>query len=245
MKKIGFTLSVLAMIFSLTSVQAQDLEDVLSQVATGTTKAVYDQEYTFDTYLQMEISDLGNNSVVYDLYTNKDGSSYAVTFTEGATNSIILLDTKNSSLLMLAEEDGEKTGMALGIDPKALAEMSAQVNETDASKSDQSYAEYKTGKKKDILGYSCDEYLIKEDGTEVSMWTSEKLGKEVSKEILANQQLFGGSFIHATGMNGMVMEYIYKDDSGGKSGTLKVTKIDLGIKSSVKVSDYAVMSMGQ
>lgn len=245
MKKIVFRLSMLAMIFSLSSVQAQDLEDILNQVTTGITKAVYDQEYTFDTYLQMEISDLGDEGVVYDLYTNKDGSSYAVIFAEGGTNTIILLDTKNSSLLMLAEEDGEKTGMALGIDPEALAEMSAEISETDASETDKFYAEFKTGKKKDILGYSCDEYLIKEDGTEITMWASEKLGKEVSKEVLANQQLFGGAFIHATGMNGMVMEYIYKENPGGESRTLKVTKIDLGIKNSVKVSDYAVMSMGQ
>ena len=235
---------MLAMIFSLTSIQAQDLEDVLSQVAAGTTKAVYDQEYNFDTYLQMEISDPGDNSVVYDLYTNKDGSSYAVFFAEGATNSIILLDTKNSSLLMLAEDNGEKTGMAMGIDPEALAGLSAQASETDAGEPNRSYSEYKTGQKKDILGYSCDEYLIKEDGSEITMWTSEKLGKEVSKEVLANQQLFGGAFIHATGMSGMVMEYIYKENPGGERRTLKVTKIDVGIKSSVKVSDYAIMSMG-
>ncbi len=240
MKKIVFPLFVLAMIFSASSLQAQGLEDILGQVATSNTKAVYQQEYKFDAYLQMEISNLGENSVVYDLYTNNNGSSYAVFFTEGGSNSVILLDTKNSSLLMLAEENGEKTGMAMGINPEALAEMSAKASETDKS-----YADYKTGKTKDILGYTCDEYLIKEGGTEITLWASEKLGKEVSREVLATQQLFGGAFIQGTGMKGMVMEYIYKDDSDGEKRTLKVTKIDLDARNSVKVSDYAVMSLGQ
>jgi hypothetical protein len=240
MKKIVFPLFVLAMILSVNSLKAQGLEDILSQVATSTTKAEYDQEYKFDTYLQMEISGLGDNSVVYNLYTNKNGSSYAVFYAEGGINSVILLDLRNSSLLMLAEEGGEKSGMAMGINSEALAEMSAKAGETDKS-----YAEYKTGKKKDILGYSCDEYLIKEDGTEITLWASEKLGNEVSREVLATQQLFGGAFIQATGMNGMVMEYIFKDDSDEGEKTLKVTKIDLDARNSVKVSDYAIMTLGQ
>lgn len=238
MKKVLFALSMMVMILSVQNVQSQDLEDILSQVASASSKAVYDEVYNFDTYIQMQISDLGDNSVTYDAYISKDGSNYAVLFSDDGTNSVILIDTKNSSILMLSEEDGEKTGVAMGIDSEALAELTTEVNEVD-----QSYADMKTGNTKTILGYSCDEYLIEEDGTESRIWTSEKLGKEVSKEILANQQLFGGAFVQAAGMNGMTLEFIFKD--GSDTRTMNVTKIDLNAKNKIKVSDYAVMSMGQ
>ena len=42
----------------------------------------------------------------------------------------------------------------------------------------------KTGKTKNILGYSCDEYLVEDEATEVHMWVSEKLGKQVRREML-------------------------------------------------------------
>jgi len=240
MKKVFFALSMLAIILSVNSVQAQDLEDIMGQVASATTKAVYDQEYKFDTYLQMEISDLGDHRVIYDLYTTKDESSYAVQFTNKATNSIILFDTKNSSLLMLTEEGGEKTGVAMGVDPDALSEMTA-----DQSESDKSYAEYKTGETKTILGYKCDEYQIKEDGTIMTIWTSEELGKEVSSEFIAIQGIFGRVFALASGTNQMVLEYIIKDESNGKGSTLKVIRVDLNANNTINVSDYAVMSLGQ
>ncbi|MCP4312375.1 MAG: DUF4412 domain-containing protein [Bacteroidetes bacterium] len=239
MKKILFALSIMAMILSVQNVQSQDLEAILSQVATAS-KAVYDQEYNFDSYMQMEISDQGDHTIVYDAYLSKDGSNYAIMFTDKGTKSVILVDTKNNCMLMLSEDDGEKVGVAMGIDPALLAEMADEVGEADKA-----YADLKSGNTKTILGYSCDEYRVKEDGAEISLWISEKLGKEVAKEILANQQIFGGAFVHSAGMNGMVMEYIYKDDSSGENNTMKVTKIDLGAKNSIKVSDYAVMSIGQ
>ncbi len=240
MKKVLFTLSMLAMILSATNLQSQDLEDILNQLSEATTKAVYDQEYNFDSYIQMEISDLDQHSILYEAYLSKDGSNYAVLFSDKGTRIVILFDTKNSAMLMLSEDEGEKTGVAMRIDPEALADITAEGGEDD-----QNYANFKTGKTKTILGYSCDEYRVKEDGGETSMWTSEKMGKEIAKEILANQQIFGGAFAHSAGMNGMIMEYTFKDDSDGKTRSMKVTKIDLKAKNSIKVSDYAVMSMGQ
>lgn len=240
MKKILFALSMLAMILSSTHVQSQDLEDILNDVMQGTTKAVYDQEYYFDSYLQIEITDPDKHSIIYNVYLSKDGSNYAVIFSNEGDKSVILFDTKNNCMLMLNESDGEKTGVAMGIDPEALSELTGEVSDTD-----QNYTDLKTGNTKTILGYVCDEYLIREDGTEIRIWISEKMGKEVAREILNNQQIFGGGFVHAAGMKGMALEYIYKDDSNESTMTMKVTKIDLNTKNSVKVSDYAVMSMGQ
>ena len=127
----------------------------------------------------------------------------------------------------------------MGIDPETLAEISSDVED-----GKESYAEFKTGKTKTILGYSCDEYLIKDGGTEARMWVSEKLGKVVNNEMLNNQQIFGGAFVHAAGMNGMVLEYNYLNSSSGDRVTMRVSKIDLNASKTIATGDYAVMSLG-
>lgn len=240
MKKVLFALTMLAMVLSVSEVRSQDLEDILGQVTNTMTKAVYEADYKFDTYLQLEISDLGDNQVIYDTYLTRDGSSYAVLFTESGAKIVIVVDTKNNSVLMLSENEGEKNGMALAVDPEALAGITSEMQEGDIS-----YAGYKTGNTKEILGYHCVEYLIKEEGTVSRMWTSEKLGKEVEQEMLSNQQIFGGAFVHAARMNGVVLEYHFVDETSGDNQTMNVTKIDLNASYSISVGDYAIMSMGQ
>jgi len=141
---------------------------------------------------------------------------------------------------MLVENDGEKTGFAMGIDPSAFADLEEEGEEDDFE-----YEPFKTGNTKTLLGYKCDEYLIKDENSEVRVWSSEKLGKEVEKKMFQNQQIFGGAFTHAAGMEGMALEYDFKDLKSGEQGIMKVTQIDLNSKKSISTSDYTVMSMGQ
>ena len=235
MKKILISLSMLALVFG---VNAQDLEDILGQMAASGASTTYEQAYIFSTYVQMSLTDNGNQTVVYDAYLNKAGDVTAILFSDGGAQSVVLIDTKNNAVLLLSEDEGEKTGIAMGYDPAALSEVSGEINEDD-------YSSYKTGKTKDILGYSCDEYVIKEDGTKVQMWVSAKLGKEVEQDLLGNEQVFGGAFLHAARANGMVMEYNYTDENSGENRKLVITKLDLKAMYSVKTSEYAIMSMGQ
>jgi hypothetical protein len=239
MKKVLFALSVLALIFPVQIVQSQDLQDILGQLGAGTTKAVYQPEYSFDTYMQMEVSDNDNQKVTYNAYLTRDGSSYAVIFEDQGAKSVIVFDTKNTTMLMLVENDGEKTGFAMGIDPAAFDVQ--ENNEGDNF----SYESFKTGNTKAILGYQCDEYLIKEEGSETRVWSSEKLGKEVEKKMFRNQQIFGGAFTHAAGMDGMALEYHFKDLESGEQGVMKVTQIDLNSEKTISTSEYTVMTMGQ
>jgi len=102
----------------------------------------------------------------------------------------------------------------------------------------------KTGKTKQILGYSCDEYLVEDEETEVHMWVSEKLGKEMRKEWMSNQQTFGSMFTHAYALNGMVLEYDVMDKDGRKS-VMQVQKIDMNHSHRVHTNGYTIMSMRQ
>jgi hypothetical protein len=240
MKKVLFALPVLALILPVQMVHSQDLQDILGQLGAGTTKAVYEPEYTFDTYLQMEVSDNDNQKVTYNAYLTRDGSSYAVIFDDQGAKSVIIFDTKNTTMLMLVENDGEKTGFAMGVDPAAFADTEGY-NEGD----DSAYEQFKTGNTKTILGYPCDEYLIKAEDSEARVWSSEKLGKEVEKKMFRNRQIFGGTFALAAGMDGMALEYDFRNLETGEQGVMKVTQIDLDAKKTISTSEYTVMSMGQ
>jgi len=75
------------------------------------------------------------------------------------------------------------------------------------------------------------------------MWVSEKLGKQVRREMLNNQQTFGAAFYHAAYLNGMVLEYNILDKDDGERTVMLVTDIDLNLSHSISTGSYAVMTM--
>jgi hypothetical protein len=210
----------------------------------------YETDYSFDAYIQMEITNYKKNGklddqVLYDNYVHKQIADYAMVFKDGKDKSTIIFDTKNSAMIILTDSDGEKNGFATTIDPEAMAELAEDYVEENMEENDiDSYRPVKTGKTKQILGYSCDEYLLEDEESEVHMWVAEKLGKEMRKEWMKNQQTFGTVFMHAYALNGMVLEYDVMEKNGEKTVML-VTKIDMNHSHSVSTQGYTIMSMKQ
>ena len=132
----------------------------------------YDDAYSFDAYIQMQISDYKKNGklddqVLYDNYFHKEDADYAMEFKDGKDKSTIIFDTQNSAMLILTDADGEKTGFATTIDPEAMAErVEAYADDTETDP----YDIRKTGKTKTILGYKCDEYLVDNEEDEVHIF---------------------------------------------------------------------------
>lgn len=240
MKKTLLFLAIMSFLMPAPYILAQDLQDIMSQLGAGASEAKYEAAYKFDTYMQMEVSDNDEQKVIYNVYLTRDGSSYAVIFDADGAKSVIVFDTKNSTMLMLVENDGEKTGFAMGINPEAFSDAAEE-----STGGDLAYESFKTGKTKVILDYQCDEYLIKDDESEVRVWSSEKLGKEVEKKMFRNQQIFGGAFAHAAGMDGMALEYDFKNLNSGEQGIMRVKEIDLNSNKSISTSAYTIMTMGQ
>ena len=212
----------------------------------------YETKYNFDAYIQMEVSNYNKNKklkdkLVYDSYINKDDADYAMVSMDNNDKSTIIFDSKNSAMLILTDSDGEHTGIAMGIDPEALAEDVEEHAEENAEEyaeesNADAYKPHKTGKTKTILGYSCDEYLVEDESSEARIWVSEKLGKQVRREMLNNQQTFGAAFYYASYMDGMVLEYNLLDKDDGERTVMLITDIDLNHKHSISTSSYAVMT---
>lgn len=234
---------------SLESTKANFTNKVMMNAMGLSGNVDYEEEYNFDAYIQMEITTYKKNGnldgqMVYDNYLHKEDADYAMVFSDKDAKSTIIFDTKNSAMLILTNSDGEKTGFATTIDPETMAELAEETAEEEEEVDMDSYKPMKTGKTKQILGYSCDEYLVQDDETEVHMWVSEKLGKEMRKEWMSNNQTFGAMFSHAYAMNGMVLEYDVVDKDGGKS-VMQVQKIDMNHSHKVSTTGYNVMSMKQ
>jgi hypothetical protein len=205
----------------------------------------YKSTYDFDAFIQMEVSEYKKNEkldelTVYDTHLSKEKIDYAMVFRDDNNKSTIIFDQENSAMLILSDNDGEKTGFAMGMDPEAFAE---QVEEYEEESLVDPYSAHKTGKKKDILGYNCEEYLVEDTAAEVRMWISEDLGKKVRKNMLNNQQTFGAIFYHAAYTNGMALEYDVLDKDDGKRTVMKVIDIDLNRSHTIPTKSYAVMSM--
>lgn len=205
----------------------------------------YESVYKFDAYIQMDVSNYNKNeklkdNVVYDSYYTKDAVDYAMVFHDKNNKSTIIFDSKNHAMLILTDSENEHSGIAMGIDPEALAKRAEEYAEESGVNP---YDANKTGRTKTILGYSCEEYLVEDEDSEARMWASEKLGKQVRREMLTNQQTFGGAFYHAAYMKGMVLEYNYLDKDDGDKSIMQVTKIDLNHSQSISTGKYAMITL--
>jgi hypothetical protein len=203
----------------------------------------FEPEYRFDAWFRMQITEYDkkgkeDEQTVYDNYIKKGKPDYGMEFNEDDVRSIILYDSERLAMIMLTDDDGEKTGFAMRIDPE-------NVEEDEGEEADYSSLEpYKTGNTKKILGYTCDEYLVEDEETEVHMWMSEKLGKEVSKEMLNNPNAFGAAFYYSRAVNGMILEYDVIQKDNGEKTELLVTELDLNRNHSISTKGYSIISMG-
>lgn len=204
--------------------------------------AKFDSEYKFDAWFEMKITDYKKNGkvdeeVVYNNHINKSNGDYAMMFQDEETNSTILFDSSAFAMIILADDEGEKTGFATRLNPEKIEGMvEDEIEDTNGFKP------LKTGKTKKILGYSCDEYLVEEEGQEAHMWISEKLGKEISKEMLSNSTVFGSAFQYSRAVNGMVLEYELVDDNGERT-VMEVTDLDLKKAHTFSTKGYSITSM--
>jgi hypothetical protein len=205
--------------------------------------ARYNKEYKFDSWFEMQITEYKKNGkmdsqVVYDNYFSKEKLDYGMEYREDETRSTILYIADSSTMLILTDEDGEKTGFATRFDPEKLE------GTVEEDKPENSGLEsYKTGNTKKILGYTCDEYLIEDEDSEVHMWVSEKLGKEINSGMLSNPNAFGNAFLLSRSVNGMTMEYELMDKSSGEKTEMLVTDLDLNRDYSIHTEGYNILTM--
>jgi hypothetical protein len=123
--------------------------------------------------------------------------------------------------------------------------MSAAIDSTDIV--DNNVTVQKTGKTKEILGYTCDEYFMKSDDVEGSVWIATDV-EFVSKSMFDN--MGNSSFAKNSGWldeKGMMMEMdmLVNEENSKKQSRMKMTLTGIDEeKSHFNMSDYQTMSFG-
>jgi hypothetical protein len=239
MKRTILACVVFAAILSGQDTLGQNIMDALGKMTDPSRQATYGSNYTFDTYVKMEVT-TGGQMVIYESYVNKEKGNLAMVFTAEGMPMKVIFDNENESVIYLTNAGGQKAGMAMAINGDAIKEFAESQGKGDYEKPPE---EYKTGRSKNILGYMCDEYLVKTGSSEARIWASEELGRELGKETLGNQKIMGGAFNQTMFGNGMVMEYDYTD--GNETVILKIVELELNRSNSISTSGYQIMSLGQ
>ena len=203
-------------------------------------------EYQFDGFIEMSVTEFKKGkeeeSTLYTTYVDSKSFDYGIHFTdpESDDETLIVFDTDNNLMLTLADADGQRTGFAVAFTPEQ-AEAMAEEEAEEAEPAD-AYLKYKTGKKKKILGYNCEEYFIEDDDETVTMWVTRDLNNQMKKSYMQNST-FAGLFAYAYYTDGVVMEYIIEDKDNGDKDVMTVTDIDLDSKKSFATMGYNIMDM--
>ncbi len=227
--------------------------------AMGLNNVAYDQNYSFTSSMVMDI-------VTIDSVSNKDNMRYTTLFSPEDKNfalifekanpetgkpekGTMIFDMKNYAMLILSEENGERSGMAMAM-PRDSADVQNEPMDIAAEEVNEEYSEdlvhpmyVPTGKSKSIAGYKCDEYVYKNEEGTINLWITKDSKVNLSKaygQMQGFQALASGGW--AYGM-GTVMEMMFNDNSGASTQML-VKDVLSDSPRSLDLSNYQIIGVG-
>ncbi|HKL03517.1 MAG TPA: DUF4412 domain-containing protein [Cryomorphaceae bacterium] len=204
----------------------------------------FDQRITLET---ISIDEKGNSQDPYTsvVYLSDDHRSIGMNVSAGMEGAesvdMMVFDFDENQMLMMMTNNGQKMGFVMDTDGMADAAMN----------SDNSDAKIiKTGKTKEISGYSCEEYIFEssdfDEGEVQSAWITQEAEvnwiEAWSEAMSANKKAEMKQKLPENYPDGAVIQTVYQEKSG-KKHVMTVTDIDTNHSKSVNTSGYNFMSM--
>lgn len=186
------------------------------------------------TYYETKISDNDNVYAMKFTGDNKDGSD---------SEGFMIFDYANGAMIILSEENGEKTGMVTPIDTASMNDL--QMTESERKEYDEAVKHLgynKSGKTKTILGHKCYEYKYSdEDGSVVYWFTDDVLIKQrgLYGSVGGLASVYSGSMPYGT-----LMEMEAVDKETKERSHMKIVEIKKNISEKVNLTDYELVKMG-
>jgi hypothetical protein len=224
--------------------------------AMGLNNVKHDQRYTFTSSMVMDIETIDSlknkEKVKYYTFFNPNDKNFAMVFDGTNASSgekqkgTMIFDMKNYAMLILSEENGERTGVALTIpsDSASISE-SEEISNADMNEGFVHPLYKPTGKSKTIAGHKCNEYAYQNTDGKVSIWVAEKSKVNISK---AYGQVYGLQALTSLGLGfgmGMVMEMVTTDNFSGASTHYVVNEIQENSAKTIDLSGYKIIGMGE
>lgn len=207
----------------------------------------FNAEMTMDIEVYQKGMDVQKTS--YKSYFDLKSNSYAMDFNDQQKGGrgLIVFDSKNGYMLILNEENGKKSGIAMpvGINDSSLNEIN---NTTIQEYSDEDIAlmtMYRpTGRTKKINGYSCKEYFNENENGRMEIWATRDIIFDYSRAC----NYMGGMQVLASGGStlilGTTLEMHFTDKLTSDRTTLYVRDINMSKGNSLNISDYEIIGMG-
>ncbi|MGI9533170.1 DUF4412 domain-containing protein [Lutimonas sp.] len=218
----------------------------------GSQSIPIEETYIFDNKIlyKMEITSDEKPSIVnYEMwFSNK--AEYIATRVENSESSdsrdmpssmLSILDEKNKAMVILMEE--QKFAQVLSMEQ--IKNVAIQENLQDSVNTEFQSIK-KTGRTKKILGYTCKEFISKNDSNTFSFWVTEELDL-FQKNMFFNlsNSLGGNSFSDVPEeAKGFMMEMNFEDANKKEKGSMTVINIEK-IEKTINTADYQLMSLGQ
>lgn len=201
--------------------------------------------YTFQHAVHVEISSSDKKGESFDqnmmMYSNDDGQQGAFVMSmeaEGAQESVAIFDFEKKQMITLVDASGMKMAVVVKMDPSAYDTSEEEADMTDMP-------EYKkTGRSKEILGYTCDEYIMEDEDQTMQMWMSREVVVDIFQAFSAyavqNQKQPAPTM--EPGLQGTMMEMTSTSKKHPKEKTTwKVTKIEKNLNANISTEGYRVM----
>ncbi|MEX0884252.1 MAG: DUF4412 domain-containing protein [Cyclobacteriaceae bacterium] len=157
--------------------------------------------------------------------------------------TIMIFDPQNNATIMLLENEEGHSSMAFALDWEGLAE-GAGTDQVNSEDNLDNVRFEKTGNTKDILGYTCDEYLVDHEDMKGNYWVSQSpiegmesfWGKNspfLTKKMKAENK---GYFEKLPEGNVLEMDFLNKEDQSRSQ--MRFIKIDNNKSHSFNMADY-------
>lgn len=203
-----------------------------------------EEKYSFQHKVHIEIKSSDKKGETFDqnmvMLSNDDSNigAFEMTMAE-AQESTVVFDFDNKQMITLVNASGMKMAVVVKMDPSAY-----EPSENENTDGEDAPEFKKTGRSKEILGYTCDEYVAEDDESTMEMWISQEVVVDLFKAFSA----YGAQQKQATtpqaypGLTGTMMEMNSTSKKHAKEKTTwKVTKIEKNSPSTISTVGYSVM----
>lgn len=217
------------------------------------TAPVQSRQYQFKNYMDIAIEISGKADESFSLkmrylYNNEMqlfASKYlSMEGMENDMNMSVISDLKNQKMIMVMEDQNQAMIMPMGGTgmPGMKQDKRDQPKRYEPYEPGEDVSLEKTGNTREILGYTCDEYIYEDDENDMQMWISKGLQLTTRKEVASRSVL---SLFHQYNMQEegtlLAMKATSKKDNSVMA--MEVTDVGLGNEQTIDLAGYNVMDM--
>lgn len=214
-----------------------------------------ESEYFFTGYMVMEVKSTDkkgkSEEPIHIQYLLSDNTELmGMSFNDPKNPNVsttTIMDTKNQAMVMLMDSNGEKSGFAVKVDYDIMREIVDE--EVEEPSENPNYKITKTGNKKTILGYDCEEYLITSQDGEGQYWVTEKpidglsMFTPQSNPMVTNNTMDRYNSMFSNAPKGSFMEMIFTATDGSITD-MKVIEMETKSPRKYTMSEFPNMMGG-